>query len=233
MARDILNLELILTPNQFMKFSEMVGQGDVEAFADRLDRHMFGTQGSLAKSIESGAREPNTFFDRKVFQRTGTWKNLTRPYLNWKRNRMADGQPIPGEAPPNTVISEKIWIRTGKVKQCVETIGNGAFKTMRTFWQNFMTNRPFVEWFIKGADYWKFANERRSLFHFTQDDKTVCNGIFYDWAMGIVARNFGSGSTVAQPATAGAMKAARDLKVGKRGGIFTISKSGRKVYQKR
>lgn len=182
---DTLKLELVLTQGQFASLAETITPKDTEVLAQRFDRWMFGKKGSLSRSIKAQTRD------------NANWKPLSKRYHEWKVRMKKTKRPIPGEPPPNIVISDKIWIRTGKVRQFTETTGNGAFKTMRVFPQNLLSGRPFYEVFAKNIQYWQYPDKARRLMFFTDDDKRQMNIIFKNWLDKVVIRRMSRGRVAA------------------------------------
>jgi hypothetical protein len=134
-----------------------------------IDRWLFGKRGSLARDIkDQGGRVGYA------------WDELSERYYDWKEFMM--GEEIPGEKiPPKEVVSTDIWVRTGKMLEMVQTTGEGRFKTIKSYHGNFFNGAPFIEWYVEKLEYWVYANEKRPLFVFTDDDKHAISAIIHTW----------------------------------------------------
>jgi hypothetical protein len=149
----------------------------IRQLIDRIDRILFGRSGSLAKSIRSGDRpgaNPN-------------WKALSPEYREWKARAKKLKTVLP-EAPPNVVISTKLWIRTGKIMEFVTTVGESKWKTVKVYTDKLFTGKPFMEIYVNSRliPYWKYADDRRQLFFFTDEDREKINRIFEEWFISLL-----------------------------------------------
>ena len=158
-----------------MPLTEIVTDDHYRDVIQRIDRWLFGKRGSLARDIkDQGGRGGNV------------WDELSDRYYDWKEFML--GEEIPGEKiAPKEVISTDIWIRTGKMLEMVQTLGDGRFKTIKSYHGNFFNGAPFIEWYVEKLEYWIYANEQRPLFVFTDDDKQNISRIIHEWLGQIIS----------------------------------------------
>ncbi len=172
MGKDLITLQLFLPDNFEDEIIRAATAKRVRELAGRLDRIMFGKRGSLATSIKEQSGRGGD-----------GWDALDPGYEEWKRWAKLNGVQV-AEPAPNKIVSEKIWIRTGKMLEATQTLGNGRFKKIRVYPRAlFGGGGPWVEWFISGfpASYYEFADASRPLFNFTDEDEKAMQAVVTEW----------------------------------------------------
>ena len=170
-VEDTLSVEFTVRPGVFDAFEAMLNAKRIKALVNRIDRILFGKKGSLATSIKEQGRG-NT-----------TWQGLSDDYRDWKREMRKSGKSIAGESPPSKVISDKLWIRTGKFLEFTQKLGNGGRKTLVFNQQSLLTGREaFYEVFTdQSISYWEFADEKREVNFFTKEDRVEVASVIREW----------------------------------------------------
>jgi hypothetical protein len=159
---DILNIELQINPS-FQNFLERdpLSRKDVESMIEEIDKVMFGADGVLSEAMRNNQSPSGE-----------AWKPLSENYLAWKKRMLADGKEIASEIyPPKQVISQEIGIRTGKMKEMIESDRTGAkFRRVRINARNFIRGSGVCyEVFLKKIIYATYFDEQRKLFEWNDD----------------------------------------------------------------
>lgn len=173
---DILSINLNIRAEDLPTLQEMVTPKTGAELINRVDRLLFGSKGSFLKSIKEGGRAG------------APWKPLSPEYLAWKRQARTSGLLLKNEAPPNTVISDKVWVRTGKVLIFAATSGSSGTKKVCMYPERILGGGPFYEVYIDDAKvpYWVYPNESRQLFKFSDEDQQAAQAVFTEWIQGLM-----------------------------------------------
>ena len=173
--RDLFRMEVRIPEDLLGEFRRMAtSTRRVRELVERIDRWMFGKNGSLAKSIEMQGRGGRP------------WKPLSDEYFHYKMEHI--GEPTSGETiPPRDIISTDIWVRTGKFLEFTQTKGKGRLKRIVVKPKAMFEGKPFYEVYVRKIDYWVFANEQRPIAFFTKEDKRGIGNIVKEWTEDILA----------------------------------------------
>lgn len=151
-----------------IKFLQVpLNRQDIESAILKIDSLKFGDSGNFLQSINNQSSPESV------------WAPLSKDYLDWKKAML--GKEITNEIiPPKTVISTRIWIRTGKALKFASTNGlNGLFKAVKIQWHGLYNIAiPLYQVFVKKIDYIIYANENRPLFDWYENDILKINNIF-------------------------------------------------------
>lgn len=174
---DILRISLTIRAEDIPTLQEMVTPKTGAELINRIDRLLFGAKGSFLKSIKEGGRAG------------APWKPLSPEYIAWKRQARTSGLVLKGEAAPNMVISDKVWIRTGKMLIFAATSGSSGTKKVRMYPERILGGGgPFYEVYVDDSKipYWVYPNESRQLFKFTDEDQQAAQAVFTEWIQGLM-----------------------------------------------